>query len=255
MPRGGRRPRRIDGSRVSVCCPGGRWGPRRTRVTECYAVLRAEDVYTAILKDTTKGAAPGARGSATYTVEGPPGQRGLGSASERCVAPRKGVPAISVPRFQVPCLPLRHLRRCSVPGTAPVAPVPVDTSSSFMGCERRLNADGKPSRGDDRVRITRVIFCERGICRMQWGGRQRKNALFPTADHECPPGRSDVQRDVQHTKPCCSKQPAQRLARIRKNVRTGAKTVGQVAVGADVIQVWNADEDESSRVHCAPEPS
>lgn len=70
MARGGRRPRRIDRSHVAVCCPGGRWGPRRTRVTECYAILKAEDVYTSLLKDSTKTAAPGAHGTASYTLEG-----------------------------------------------------------------------------------------------------------------------------------------------------------------------------------------
>lgn len=71
MTRGGRRPRRIDRSHVPVCCPAGRWGPRRTRVTECYAVLRAEDVYTALLTgDNAQAVAPGARGKAIYRLEG-----------------------------------------------------------------------------------------------------------------------------------------------------------------------------------------
>ena len=67
MRRGGRRPRQMRTHDLAVYCPGGRWGPRRTRVTECYAVIKAEDVYTAIFEQ--KGVAPrtGARGSATST--------------------------------------------------------------------------------------------------------------------------------------------------------------------------------------------
>jgi hypothetical protein len=69
MSRGGRRPRRIQREDCAVWCPGGRWGPRRTRVSECYSVLRAEDVYTALLKDGTRLIAPGGRGTATYSLE------------------------------------------------------------------------------------------------------------------------------------------------------------------------------------------
>jgi len=51
-----------------VRCPGGRWGPRRTRTTECWTLLRAEDCYTALLKDNAAAVKPGAKGTATYTV-------------------------------------------------------------------------------------------------------------------------------------------------------------------------------------------
>ena len=70
MRRGGRRPRRVGREDAPVWCPGGRWGPRRTRVTECWAVLRAEEVYTAMLLDDASRVRPGARGATTYTVEG-----------------------------------------------------------------------------------------------------------------------------------------------------------------------------------------
>ena len=53
-----------------MSCPGGRWGRRRTRVTECWAVLRAEEVYTGLLKDNAEAVAPGALGTAIYTVGG-----------------------------------------------------------------------------------------------------------------------------------------------------------------------------------------
>ena len=55
---------------AAVSCPGGRWGRRRTRVTECWAVLRAEEVYTALLRDDASRVRPGATGTSTYTVEG-----------------------------------------------------------------------------------------------------------------------------------------------------------------------------------------
>ena len=48
----------------------GRWGPRRVRVTECWSILRAEDVYTGLLQDDAARVAPGARGIATFTAEG-----------------------------------------------------------------------------------------------------------------------------------------------------------------------------------------
>ncbi len=55
---------------AAVWCPGGRWGPRRTQVTECYSVFSAEDVYTACLKEDARHLAPGAAGAATFSVGG-----------------------------------------------------------------------------------------------------------------------------------------------------------------------------------------
>lgn len=40
------------------------------RVTECSSMLRAEDVYTALLRHDAALVRPGARGTSTYTVEG-----------------------------------------------------------------------------------------------------------------------------------------------------------------------------------------
>ena len=37
------------------------------RVTECFGVLRAEELYTALLKDNAAKVAPGAQGTAIYT--------------------------------------------------------------------------------------------------------------------------------------------------------------------------------------------
>src|SRR5690242_19249131 len=42
-------PRSIDPSAVHVYCPDGRWGPRRTRVSECFATLCVEDLYTELV--------------------------------------------------------------------------------------------------------------------------------------------------------------------------------------------------------------
>jgi hypothetical protein len=70
MTRGGRRRRCITRADAPVCCLGGRWGPRRTRVAECWTVIRAEDVYTGLLRDNASAVRPGARGTATYTFQG-----------------------------------------------------------------------------------------------------------------------------------------------------------------------------------------
>lgn len=70
MSRGGRRRRWITRAGAPVWCAGGRWGPRRVRVTECVSVLRAEDLYTALLKENASAVSPGAAGTASYTVEG-----------------------------------------------------------------------------------------------------------------------------------------------------------------------------------------
>ena len=62
---------------AAVWCPSGRWGPRRVRVSECWAVLRAEDVYTSLLRDDparmTAGVRSRVRGTLGWTL---PGRRG-----------------------------------------------------------------------------------------------------------------------------------------------------------------------------------
>lgn len=70
MARGGARRRWITCADANVSCPGGRWGRRRTRVTECWAVLRAEELYTELLRRDAAGVHPGAKGSATLRLEG-----------------------------------------------------------------------------------------------------------------------------------------------------------------------------------------
>ena len=67
---GERRRRWIYRHEAAVCCPGGRFGPRRTRVSECCSVIRAEDVYTERLKDKAERMRPGAAGTMEFTVEG-----------------------------------------------------------------------------------------------------------------------------------------------------------------------------------------
>jgi hypothetical protein len=71
MHRGARR-RYVTREDAAVWCPSGRWGPRRVRVTECVSVFRAEDVYTALLReaDQLRPVRPGARGSVTFSIEG-----------------------------------------------------------------------------------------------------------------------------------------------------------------------------------------
>ncbi len=69
MRRGGRRPRRAP-SHDLRCYASGRRGIRRVRVTECWTVLRAEDVYTALLQHDALLVGPGAKGTSRYTVQG-----------------------------------------------------------------------------------------------------------------------------------------------------------------------------------------
>lgn len=68
--RGGRRRRWIMAHEARVRAPGGRWGPRRVRTTECYAVFKAEDCYTALLADEAARLGPGSQGSGTVTAGG-----------------------------------------------------------------------------------------------------------------------------------------------------------------------------------------
>ena len=68
MRRGGRRRRWIHRDDAAVSCPGGRWGRRRLRVSQCWAMLRAEDLYTALLADNAAAVAPGARGAMVFTL-------------------------------------------------------------------------------------------------------------------------------------------------------------------------------------------
>jgi hypothetical protein len=69
--RGGTRPRSVSGpADARVHCRGGRWGIRRVRTSECYAVVRAEDWYTALLADDASRLGPGSHGGATVTFEG-----------------------------------------------------------------------------------------------------------------------------------------------------------------------------------------
>ena len=69
MKRGGRRPRWAPPHDLRAYASGRR-GRRRVRVTECWSVLRAEEVYTALLQHDASRVRPGARGTTTYTAEG-----------------------------------------------------------------------------------------------------------------------------------------------------------------------------------------
>lgn len=96
---------------AAVWCPGGRFGGRRVRVSECVTTLRAEDLYTALLADGDRlRVRPGARGTATYQI----GERSLvanwnvrANAVWRC-----GRVFFECPRCAQPCtrlyLPLLH---------------------------------------------------------------------------------------------------------------------------------------------------
>jgi hypothetical protein len=64
------RRRYIARADAPVWWPGGRWGPRRVRVNECWGKVTAEELYSALLADTTHEVTPGAAGTATYTFKG-----------------------------------------------------------------------------------------------------------------------------------------------------------------------------------------
>lgn len=64
------RRRHITPEQAGVNCPDGRWGRRRVRVTECAGQVRAEDVYTALVRDNTNTVAPGAAGTLDYILAG-----------------------------------------------------------------------------------------------------------------------------------------------------------------------------------------
>lgn len=66
--RGGPRRRWITRADADVWCPGGRFGPRRTRVEECWYRIRAEDLYDALIANDASKAVPGALGTAMWTV-------------------------------------------------------------------------------------------------------------------------------------------------------------------------------------------
>jgi hypothetical protein len=67
-PWGGRRPRCAARASARAWCLTGRWGPRRVRVTECLAVLTAEELYTRVLRDGVRHVRHGHRGDARWTV-------------------------------------------------------------------------------------------------------------------------------------------------------------------------------------------
>jgi hypothetical protein len=58
---------------ADVWCASGRWGPRRVLVSECRAVVRAEDIYTDLLRKGAARMKPGASGSVSWSLPGRPG--------------------------------------------------------------------------------------------------------------------------------------------------------------------------------------
>jgi hypothetical protein len=64
--RGGRRRRFITADDANVFC-SGRWGRKRVRVSQCWAIVRAEDAYTTLLRDGSS-VQPGWRGELRITL-------------------------------------------------------------------------------------------------------------------------------------------------------------------------------------------
>lgn len=55
---------------AAVWISSGRWGPKRVRVTQCWAVLKAEDVYTGLLRANASRTRPGERGWCDWELSG-----------------------------------------------------------------------------------------------------------------------------------------------------------------------------------------
>lgn len=70
MGSGSRRRYVVPREHAATWCPTGRWGPRRTRVTECRAVLTAENLYTRLLRDDSTKVQPGMCAQVVWTVDG-----------------------------------------------------------------------------------------------------------------------------------------------------------------------------------------
>ena len=68
MRRGGALRRYVSLDDVPVTC-AERWGPKRVRVTQCWAALTAEDVYARLMRDELSAMRPGAFMSATRASE------------------------------------------------------------------------------------------------------------------------------------------------------------------------------------------
>jgi hypothetical protein len=64
------RKRYVTTAEAPARCPGGRWGPRRVRTNECWALVRAEDLYSQLLKTDPASSAPGAAGEARFSMGG-----------------------------------------------------------------------------------------------------------------------------------------------------------------------------------------
>ena len=67
------RRRSISRTDAAVWCPGGRWGPRRVRTAECQSIVRAENLYTQLIRQSAKSGIvlrPGDFGTATYRFGG-----------------------------------------------------------------------------------------------------------------------------------------------------------------------------------------
>jgi hypothetical protein len=67
MGRGGARRRYVTREETPVTC-AGRWGAKRVRVTQCWAVLEAERLYTELMRDDPTKMRPGGRGSVKWTL-------------------------------------------------------------------------------------------------------------------------------------------------------------------------------------------
>lgn len=70
MKRGGARRRFVAREDCLVSIPTGRWGRKRVRVTRADAILKAEDLYTDLLRRDPASVVPGASGSVPWEAAG-----------------------------------------------------------------------------------------------------------------------------------------------------------------------------------------
>jgi len=87
--------RHVVPAHVATYVPGGRWGPRRVRVSECAAVLKAEDILYSAAAARCANGDPGYNGNDRFPVRKSRSEGELGDPTELRLAGRPCVPTLS----------------------------------------------------------------------------------------------------------------------------------------------------------------